>query len=275
MRNIRTAIVGLGRIAHGYEKYPTHLSVIKKDKRFVLVAAADPDAKQRRLFQNKASSAIAMYADYRLMLKNEAIDLLVVAVPTSAHFTVCSKAIESGIKNILCEKPATDTLAEAKKLIALSARHGVKILINYHRSYSKDYAQLIRLIKAGKWGRISAVSVQYNNGIFNTATHLIHLLEKIFGPIQQVRGIKKSSGNVKDPNISFTAYANGLQIFFEGVDNAKYRLLEIDMKFESGRLILTPFPPAPFLLIWLWEWAACREAGSWKFTAMNRPVKPL
>lgn len=239
MEKIRTAIIGLGRIAHGYKEYPTHLSALKKDKRFTLVAAADTNAKQRCLFQKKVSPAVAMYVDYRAMLKKEAIDLLVVSVPTDAHFVVCSQAIESGIKNILCEKPVTRTSAEAERLMTLSARRGVKILVNYHRSYSKSYAKLMQLIHKRKWGRALSVSVQYNNGVFNTATHLIHLLEKIFGPIQQVQSEKKDVRNIKDPNISFTASANGLRIFFEGAGNIKYRLLEIDMKFEKGRLRLS------------------------------------
>ena len=248
MKKIRTAIIGLGRIVHGYEdissvagriRYPTHSSVLKKDKRFTLVAAADIDAKQRRLFQRKTSPDVAMYADYRAMLKNEAIDLLVVAVPTGAHYVVCSRAIESGIKNILCEKPITRTIAEVEKLTALAKRHQAKIMVNYHRSHNKSYAQLARSIRKKKWGRAVSVSVQYNNGIFNTATHLIHLLEKMFGTMERVQSVKKSVRNNKDPNISFTAYVNGLTIFFEGVDNAKYRLLEVDMKFETGRLVLS------------------------------------
>ena len=94
-----------------------------------------------------------------------------------------------------------------------------------------------------------SVSVQYNNGIFNTATHLIHLLEKIFGPIKRVRSEKKDAKNIKDPNISFIAYANRLPIFFEGVDNLKYRLFEIDMKFEKGRLMLSNDSLSEFKLV--------------------------
>jgi len=247
MQKMRVAIIGLGNITHAYEdipsikkqmQYPTHLSVLKKDKRFQLVAAADKSPEQRRSFQKKVSTNIAIYADYAVMIKKEQIDLLVVAVPTQAHYAVCSAALGLGIKNILCEKPITRTLDEAAKLYALSKRYRARILVNYQRSYSQGYTRLMGSVRKKNRGRVLSVTVQYNNGIFNTATHLIHLLEKMFGPIQKVRSIKKSVRGLIDPNISFTAFTRGFNIFFEGVDGAAYRLVEIDIKFAKERLVL-------------------------------------
>lgn len=247
MKKIRTAIIGLGKISHGYDdilsitkmiQYPTHFSAIKKDKRFTLVAAADVSASARRAFQNKVARSVKVYADYRTMLKSEAVDLLVVAVPTELHYAVCSYALQSGITHILCEKPITRTLAEAQKLIAQSRRYKAKVLVNYQRSYSKSYAELARLIREKQWGRAMSVSVRYNNGIYNIATHLISVLEKMFGQIKKVQSIKARTRGLRDPNVSFTAFVNGLRIFFEGVDGVAYRLLEIDMKFQKGRIVL-------------------------------------
>lgn len=260
MKKIRTAIIGLGKISHGYDdilsikkmiQYPTHFSAIKKDKRFMLVAAADTNSNQRRAFQKKVPRSVKVYTDYRTMLKSEAVDLLVVAVPTELHYAVCSYALQSGIKHILCEKPITRTLAEAQKLIAQSRRYKAKVLVNYQRSYSNSYERLAQLIRKGTWGNIVSVSVQYNNGIFNTATHLIHLLEKIFGPIRMVQSIKSDTrDSAADPNISFVAFTKNARIFFEGVPNVDFRLLEIDVKFQKGRLMLSndslsEFRPAP------------------------------
>src|SRR3989338_5776586 len=156
MKEIRTAIIGLWRIAHGYEqiaevakmtKYPSHLSAIKKDKRFELAAASDVNAKQRKIFKKKVSSKVAMHADYGAMLTQEDIDLLIISVPTDLHYRVCSDAINRGIQNILCEKPITRTMKDAKKLRALAKNNDVKILVNYFRSYDKKYAKLSALIR--------------------------------------------------------------------------------------------------------------------------------
>lgn len=247
MKTIRTAIIGLGNIAHGYDdipdvkkrmQYPTHLSVLKKDKRFALVAASDTSAAARREFRKKVPSGVRLYADCRAMFKKEDIELLVVAVPTNAHYKACSDAMRAGVKNILCEKPITRTVYEAEKLRSLSNRHGARILVNYQRSYSKDCELFAGLIRKKKWGPISSITVQYTNGVYNTATHLIHLLEKLFGPIRKVQSTQKNTRGVRDPNISFMALMNGFSIFFEGVDDLGYRLLEIDMKFSRERIVL-------------------------------------
>ncbi len=246
MQKIRTAIVGLGKIAHGYDdilsvkkrvQYPTHLSALKKDKRFNLVAVADVGAKQRKIFQKKAAKDVAMYSDYKTMINKENVDLLVVAVPTALHYKVCSVAMGLGVKYILCEKPITSTVAEAKKLIALSKKYHAKILVNYNRSYNKSYEKLTTLIKKKKWGSPQSISVQYTNGILNTATHAINLIEKMFGPITKVSSINKKS-NSKDSSISFLALVKGVKIFFEGVENVNYRLFEIDINFKKGRIII-------------------------------------
>lgn len=244
---IRTAIIGLGKIAHGYGdipdvkkrmQYPTHLSVFKKDKRFELVAAADASAAARRAFRKKVPRHVALYADYGAMLKKEDIDLLVVAVPTRVHYIVCADALRAGIKNILCEKPITSTLAEAEKLRALSKRHRATLFVNYQRSYSRGYQKLMGAIAKKGIGRIVSVSVRYNNGVFNTATHFIHLLEKMFGPIRKVQSAPKRVRGAKDPNISFTAFARGFNIFFEGAEGAEYPIAELDVWFKKKRLAL-------------------------------------
>ena len=248
MSKIRTAIIGLGKIAHGYEqipevakmmKYPSHLSAIKKDKRFELVAVSDVSSKQRKIFKRKVSDKVAIYTDYRRMLKEQVIDLLVIAVPTDLHYKMCFDAIRAGIKNILCEKPITRTLAEAEKLSALVKKYRVKILVNYFRSYDKKYAKLIKLIKSKKFGPIQSINVRYNNGIFNTATHLIHLLERMFGPMSKVRSLISDAQNKKDPNASFSASAGNARVLFEGINNIDYRILEIDMRFKKDRLIIS------------------------------------
>ena len=156
MAKIRTAIIGLGKIAHGYDdisaikkqiSYPTHLSALKKDTRFSLIAVSDVSIKARGIFRKKVSDSVVLYSDYKEMIKTEDIDLLVVALPTELHYKVCAKALKSGIKNILCEKPITNTSAEAKKLMNLAKKHKAQILVNYNRSYYKSYEQLALAIK--------------------------------------------------------------------------------------------------------------------------------
>ncbi|OJI07361.1 hypothetical protein BK004_01355 [bacterium CG10_46_32] len=247
MKKIRTAIIGLGNIAHGYDDiasvkkrltYPTHVSVLKQDKRFVLVAASDASARQRDIFKKKVSKEVVLYADYRAMLNKEKIDLMVVAVPTDLHLKVCSVALAAGIKYILCEKPMVSTVAEAKKLLALVKRYAGHIMVNYQRSYSADTQKFMSVVEKKKRGRLVFATVQYSGGIFNTATHMIHLVEKMFGPIQKICSIAASVCEQRDPNISFTAFGRGFEIVFKGINNSVGQIFEIDMQFTKKNITL-------------------------------------
>ena len=248
MKRIRTAIIGLGNIAHGYDDipavkkriaYPTHLSALTQDGRFELIAAADPSVSAQHAFRNKVPQSVEMYANYRHMLRKEGIDLLVVAAPTALHYRIVADALRFGCTHILCEKPITKTVAEARKLEALAKRYRATIHVNYLRSYDKNYARLAREIQKGTFGHALTVTVRYNKGVHNIATHAIHLLEKIFGPITRIESARQSLRG-PDPTICFTAYCGGVRLYFDGVDIAPsaFRLFEIDMLFDQGRLWL-------------------------------------
>lgn len=63
-------------------------------------------------------------------------DAVVIVVPTSAHFAVASKAIESG-KHVFIEKPITTTLEEADSLLALAKKRGVIVQIGHIERFNR------------------------------------------------------------------------------------------------------------------------------------------
>lgn len=242
MKQLRTVIIGLGNIAHGYEdipsvtkiiKYPTHLSAIKKDKRFKLVAGSDPKSQSRKIFGSKVKS-IKIYSDHKEMIKKENPDLVIVASPTGTHVKICKDAINLGVKNILCEKPIDYSLSQSKSLIDLAKKKKVKIAFNYFRVYDRNYKNFIKKIKLSEFGEIKSIKVKYSKGVFNTATHLINLLEKMFGPVKKVEKIKQLSKG-QDPDVSFDAHFKNVVANFQSFTNTK-PFFEINLFFGSKKI---------------------------------------
>lgn len=66
------------------------------------------------------------YADYKEMLKDPAVEAVVVATPTQTHYDVLMDVIASG-KPIFVEKPITFTVEEAEKIMG-SRRKGGPLL---------------------------------------------------------------------------------------------------------------------------------------------------
>lgn len=60
----------------------------------------------------------------------EACDIIDVVVPTNRHFHFCEKAIKKG-KHVFVEKPFTQTVDEAKKLVKLVKESNVKLQVGY------------------------------------------------------------------------------------------------------------------------------------------------
>jgi predicted dehydrogenase len=65
-----------------------------------------------------------------------ASDAVIVVVPTSAHFSVASAAIERG-KHVFIEKPITTTLEEADRLLELARKKGVLVQIGHIERFNR------------------------------------------------------------------------------------------------------------------------------------------
>jgi predicted dehydrogenase len=63
-------------------------------------------------------------------------DAVIVVVPTSAHFSVASAAIERG-KHVFIEKPITTTLEDADALLELARRKGVMVQIGHIERFNQ------------------------------------------------------------------------------------------------------------------------------------------
>lgn len=74
-------------------------------------------------------------ADYREVLSDPEVDMVVLSVPHEWHMFYVEETIKAG-KHVLCEKPMTMTMPEAYKVAKLVKAHGVKLCVDYNRRFS-------------------------------------------------------------------------------------------------------------------------------------------
>ncbi len=79
-----------------------------------------------------ASSTV--YKDYHELLKDKAVEAVVVATPTFMKKEVVGAPLEAG-KHVFCEKPMALTLPEADEFIAMTERSGTKFQVGYQRRF--------------------------------------------------------------------------------------------------------------------------------------------
>ena len=95
--------------------------------------------------------------------REDGIDLVSVVTPTASHHAICKEFLESGI-DVICDKPLTTTLAEARDLLATVQRTG-RLLERYLRLHwlSNGAAGTIAH-RAGEIGAVRVVQVEFALG---------------------------------------------------------------------------------------------------------------
>jgi predicted dehydrogenase len=93
-----------------------------------------------------------VYSDHRELLEREELDFVDIATAPHIHRVQVEDAASHGV-NILCQKPFSPTLDDAKAMIAASEKAGVLFSINDNwrwRSWYRDIKDLVAQNKVGK-----------------------------------------------------------------------------------------------------------------------------
>jgi predicted dehydrogenase len=131
--------------------------------------SADPD-KSHRSGQELYLNPARVYADYQEMVAKESalpldrrIDFVSIVTPNVYHFEAAKLCLEAGF-NVICDKPMTGNLAEAKALKSIVAKsHKVFALTHTYTGYPM-VKQARFLVQQGALGKINKVVVEYPQG---------------------------------------------------------------------------------------------------------------
>lgn len=105
------------------------------------------------------------YGSYEELLADPQIDAIYNPLPNQLHIPWSIKAAEAG-KHVLCEKPLSLTVAEAKKLVAARDRAKVKIGEAFMVRTHPQWLRARELVKSGRIGELRAATGFFS--YFNT-----------------------------------------------------------------------------------------------------------
>ena len=111
-----------------------------------------------------------VYKDYQEMAVKEAalpaderIDFVTIVTPNFTHFDAASTFLEAGF-HVVCDKPMTCNLAEAKKLKSIVAKTGKVFALTHTYTGYPMVKQARYFIQQGLLGEINKVVVEYPQG---------------------------------------------------------------------------------------------------------------
>jgi len=154
MRKIQTALIGTGFMGK------THAEGIRRLGNVEIAAVASITEQMAREFADANGIARAT-GDYRQILADPEIQAVHVVTPNALHYPVAKAALEAG-KNVLCEKPLTVSVDEAKDLVATAEKRGLANCVEHNLRYYTVVQQIRRMIEKGELGEILIVQGTYS-----------------------------------------------------------------------------------------------------------------
>jgi predicted dehydrogenase len=164
-----TAPIRLGMVGGGQGAFigGVHRIAARMDGHFQLVAGALSSDAERA----KASGAELgldperSYASFEDMAKAEAerpdgIEAVAIVTPNHMHFPAARAFLKAGI-HVICDKPLTSTLADAKKLAALAQDSGKLFVLTHNYTGYPMVRQAREMVAKGELGTIRVVQAEY------------------------------------------------------------------------------------------------------------------
>ena len=145
-------IVGTGRIA------PRFLAEAKFVSGINVRAAYNPNAESVGKF-GKKHELEAYWKDFSEFLAR--VDAIYIASPHETHYNYAKRAIEEG-RHVLCEKPLTFTIKEAKELYGLAKEKGVVLMEGIKTAYCPGFMQMMNVARSGVIGEVKDVEACFS-----------------------------------------------------------------------------------------------------------------
>lgn len=95
------------------------------------------------------------------MLSDPELDLVVITTPNDTHFSYARKALEAG-KNVVLEKPFTNTVGEAEQLVKIAAGSGKILSVYQNRRYVSDFRTIKEILDKKLLGEIHEFEAHYD-----------------------------------------------------------------------------------------------------------------
>lgn len=166
--------------------------------------------------------------DYKEILKEHCIDGVIIATPTSTHYSLAKTFLNAG-KNVFVEKPLATKSSEAEELCYIAQRNGLVLMVGEIFRFNPALRYLSDLIKSKEVGdlryiesrRVGLGPIRNDvSALWDLATHDIYISNFLVGRLPNsvsYQGISHNENHddisclnlkYKNPNVLTTIYVN-------------------------------------------------------------------
>jgi len=232
-RRIRVCAIGIGFFSQ------FHLQGWSDIDGADLVGLCSRDAEALKVAADTHGVA-GRYSDLETMLDQEKPDLLDIISPPATHAAFIRAAFERGIA-VVCQKPFTSSLEEAREMALLSEQKQLPLLVHENFRFQPWYREIKNRLEAGELGDLYQITFRLRPGdgqgpdayldrqpyfqqmqrflVHETAIHQIDVFRYLFGDIDGVTARLAKLNPViagEDAGLIIFEFANGCRGLFDG-----------------------------------------------------------
>ncbi|EAL91896.1 hypothetical protein KXX16_009345 [Aspergillus fumigatus] len=250
----------VGIVGYGFSAKIFHIPFVTEVPQFKLYAIVQRTPKPEDDAE-KDHPGIKSYRTAEDMIKDAAVDVVIITTAPDSHYALAKLALENG-KHVVCEKPFTPTSEEANDLVTLAQQRNRLLAVYQNRRFDADFVTLTKLVKNGSLGRVVEFETHFDrhrpeeppadvskwknkvipggSAIYDLGSHLLDQAVQLMGMPDRITGFVGSQRAVNTTGFedSFTVllhYNNGLLVTAKaGVVSPEEKQLRYWVRGEKG-----------------------------------------
>ena len=247
----RMGVIGTGARARA------HFAGFARMPEVKVTALCDVDGARAREVNATLGGGAAVYTDYRELIRDKNVDVVVVVAPNYLHHEMALAALRAG-KDLVLEKPMGINYQQAVEIVREARRTGRTVAMSMQRRYFAQDIQVVNAVESGMIGAIRQIHIVEMRGDWNPRGW--QYKDPQTGKSTNWRMLKKTAGTteiefslhslghvamlVKSPMKSVSA--SGGTVFYQDRDTRD--LSNILVEYENGARLNYSFscfaPPA-------------------------------
>jgi predicted dehydrogenase len=213
-RRIGVGLIGFGWLGQAHSRSMQRIRTLFPEREFDPELVVVSDTLQARVDEAVGSYGYARgSADWRRVIEDPAVDLVVIAAPNALHVELIEAAAEAG-KAVFCEKPVGGTPRATARAERAVRRAGVISGVGYNYRWAPLIRYAAELVAAGRLGRITNYRGRFfsmygsdplgllswrfkldegGHGVTtDLLSHAVDLAHMLVGPVTRVVGSKET-----------------------------------------------------------------------------------
>jgi predicted dehydrogenase len=241
-----------------------HRIAARLDDKFELVAGALASTPERSA-QSGAELGLAAdrsYDDFKRMAIREArlkdgIEAVAIVTPNHLHYPVAREFLKRGI-HVICDKPLTSTLADARKLAKLVENGDALFVLTHNYTGYPMVRQARELVLAGELGHIRLVQVEYAQDWLAEPVEQTGQKQAAWRTDPDRSGAGGSTGDIGTHAFNLAEFVSGLELEALAAD---VHTFVAGRKLDDNAHVMLRFHGGARGMLWCSQVAAGRENG--------------